>query len=262
MNHSDGGFTLIELVLVIIVLAIVSTGITKFITYGVNIYQDTSGRDKQISDSRFVIERITREVRNALPNSVRVTADGKCVEFIPILASSSYVDIPTLPDTASNSAELVKSDEVFDETGTKLVVYPLTEADVYVSGSSTVGKLFDVTSYGSVINNVYTITLDNAVLFNEDSPTQRYFIVKDSVAYCQGNDKTIKRYQGHTLTATQSSTPSGTGILMAKEQTNGAPFSILSATLLRNAIVQMDFRFKYSDEELRLINEVHIANVP
>jgi len=112
MKRSDGGFTLIELVLVILVLAIVSTGVTKFITYGVNIYQDTAGRDKQISDSRFVIERITREVRNALPNSVRVTADGKCVEFIPILASSSYVDIPVLPDIASDTVTLVKAMKV------------------------------------------------------------------------------------------------------------------------------------------------------
>jgi len=262
MKRSDGGFTLIELVLVILVLAIVSTGVTKFITYGVNIYQDTAGRDKQISDSRFVIERITREVRNALPNSVRVTADGKCVEFIPILASSSYVDIPVLPDIASDTVTLVKSDEGGNSASAKLVVYPLTQSDVYVNGSSLTGKVFDIASYGSVTDNVYTVTLDNAVLFNEESPTERYFIVKDSVAYCQGSGDTIKRYQGHTLTATQSSSPSGTGILMAERQTNGAPFSILSATLLRNAIVQIDFTFRYSDEDLRLINEVHIANVP
>ena len=101
------GFTLIELVLVILVLGIVSTSVTSFIRYGAEIYQDVSGRDKQISDSRFVIERITREIRNAVPNSVRVFKRlVACVEFIPILASSSYVDIPVLPDDASDTVTI------------------------------------------------------------------------------------------------------------------------------------------------------------
>lgn len=262
MARWNKGFTLIELVLVILVLAIVSTGITTFISYGVNIYQDTAGRDKQISDSRFVIERITREVRNALPNSVRVTANGACVEFIPILASSSYVDIPVLPDSASNTVTLVKGSEGANVSDAKLVVYPLSITEVYVSGASTSGKVFDITSYGLVTDNVYDITLDNTVLFDEHSPTQRYFIIGDSVAYCQGGDQTIKRYQGHVLTSAQFSPPAGIGVVMAERQINVAPFSLLSATLQRNAIMQMDFTFRYADENLTLINEVHIANVP
>jgi MSHA biogenesis protein MshO len=262
MKRSQQGFTLIELILVILVLAIVSTSVTSFIRYGVEIYQDVSGRDKQISDSRFVIERLTRELRNALPNSVRVTGDGKCVEFIPILASSSYVDIPVLPDALSATVELVESNEAFSTADTKIVVYPLSAIDVYVNGSALSGKVFDINIYGSVTNNVYTVTLDNAVLFDEDSPTQRYFIIKDSVAYCQGNDSTIKRYQGHSLTTIQATVPTGTGILMAERQTNSAPFSLQSATLVRNAMVVMDFTFAYADENLRLVNEVHVANVP
>jgi len=278
MKRSNDGFTLIELVLVILVLAIVSTGVTKFITFGVNIYQDTAGRDKQISDSRFVIERITREIRNALPNSVRVIDnkndeidgnDGKCVEFIPILASSSYVEIPVLPSSPSNEVEVVVSKERFDLQPLKMVVYPLSENDVYVNGNSTTGKVFTIETYNiSGYNNPndyvtpLTVILDNSVTFDEHSPTQRYFIIGGSVAYCQGSDQTIKRYQGHVLTTVQSFPPIGTGVLMAEHQTNERPFSLLKETLQRNAIVQMDFTFAYADENLRLINEVHIANVP
>lgn len=265
MKRSHGGFTLIELILVILVLAIVSTSITSFVQHGIGIYQDTAGRDKQISDSRFVIERITREIREALPNSVRVTADGQCVEFIPILDSSSYVDIPVLPDGASNTVTVVVSDRNVTDNAAKIVVYPSTTAHVYAASNALSGVVFDVASYGTVTANVRDITLDNTVLFNDDSPTARYFIIKDSVAYCQGGDNTIKRYQGHALTPIQASPPSGVGvmgILMAERQTNSAPFTLLSATLMRNAMVQMDFSFQYSDESLRLINEVHIANVP
>lgn len=279
MRRVMKGFTLVELVLVILVLGIVSTSVTSFIIFGVEIYQDVSGRDKQLSDSRFVIERITREVREALPNSVRVTNDGSCIEFIPILASSSYVDIPVLPDDASNTVTLISNDEVSNQNNTKLVVYPLSTGDVYVDGGSTIGKLFNISNYNfidipadSATNSAtyqqLELTLDNTVLFDDESPTERYFIIKDSVAYCQdATNNTILRYQGHSFTTTQSTqaaftTAGNTGVLMAERQSNDFPFSILSPTLLRNAIVVIDFTFTYDDENLRQINEVHVANVP
>lgn len=270
MRRAVKGFTLVELILVILVLGIVSTSITSFISYGARIYQDVSGRDKQISDSRFVIERITREIRNAVPNSVRVSSDGACVEFIPILASSSYVDIPVLPDAESDTLTLVDSGEAFDQTDTKFVVYPLTPNDLYVdSDTNTIGKVFDISnnagSYSATTNNVMTITLNNMVLFDDNSPTQRYFIINDSVAYCQNANENIFRYQGHNFTvnqANQANPPTSTGVLMAERQSNNAPFSLQSPTLVRNAIVVMDFTFTYDDENLRQVNEVNIANVP
>jgi len=270
MYRAAKGFTLVELILVILVLGIVSTSVTSFISYGARIYQDVSGRDKQISDSRFVIERITREIRNAVPNSVRVSNDSACVEFIPILASSSYVDIPVLPDAPSNTLTLVGSDEVFDQTDTKIVVYPLTPNDLYVDSNTNIeGKVFDISnnagSYSATTNNVMTITLSNTVLFNDDSPNQRYFIIRDSVVYCQNSNGNLLRYQGHDFTvnqANQTNPPTSTGVLMAEGQSTLAPFSLQSPTLVRNAIVVMDFSFTYDDEILRQVNEVNIANVP
>jgi MSHA biogenesis protein MshO len=280
MKRSQQGFTLIELILVILVLAIVSTSVTSFIRFGVQIYQDVSGRDKQISDSRFVIERLTRELRNALPNSVRVTGDGKCVEFIPILASSSYIDIPTLPDIDTDRGKLkVIHDESLDITNInnyQFVVYPLSDIDVYDNSVLNKKKIFDILTYDittltapiptppTILTPTATVTIDidNQEFFTDDSPTERYFIIKDSVAYCQGSDNTIKRYQGHSFTTTQVTVPAGTGVLMAERQTNSAPFSLQSPTLVRNAIVVMDFTFAYADENLRLVNEVHVANVP
>lgn len=276
MHRAVKGFTLVELILVILVLGIVSTSVTSFISYGARTYQDVSGRDKQISDSRFVIERITREIRNAVPNSVRVSGDGTCVEFIPILASSSYVDIPVLPDAPSDTLTLVSSDEVFDQTDTKIVVYPLTPNDIYIDGGLTDGKLFDISTYNfidiaadlSTNSGAYQqleLTLDNSVLFDDDSPTQRYFIISDSVAYCQNANGNLLRYQGHDFTvsqANQTNPPTGTGVLMAERQSTLAPFSLQSPTLVRSAIVVMDFSFTYDDEILRQVNEVNIANVP
>ena len=54
-SRLSSGFTLIELVTVILVLAIVSVGVGSYITFGVDIYRDAIGRDRQINESRFVI---------------------------------------------------------------------------------------------------------------------------------------------------------------------------------------------------------------
>ena len=77
-----------ELLLVIVILAIVGAGTMGFISTGTKIFIDGVEREQLVADSRFVIERLSREVRNALPNSQRVAKHGSdhhCLEFVPCL---------------------------------------------------------------------------------------------------------------------------------------------------------------------------------
>ena len=73
MKLKQKGFTLIELVIVIIVLSAISIATSTYISTGVSIYTDISERDKELNSTRFVMERLRREVLNALPNSLKVT---------------------------------------------------------------------------------------------------------------------------------------------------------------------------------------------
>ena len=260
------GFTLIELIMVILILSIVSIVVTSFISFGFEIYQDTNGRQRQISDSRFVVERVTRELREALPNSVRVSSGGECVEFVPIVASSSYIDIPVLPDAPSNTVTVIDNGLSLTGGGYKMVVYPLQHSDVY--GSSD--RNFDIASFGSASANIIPITLTSAIQFAKDSPTQRYFIIKELVSYCQTSNDTMVRYSGYDTNAIQPTPSSGffinsaaySGVLMAERQQNSAPFSVMTATLQRNSVMLIQLEFAYNDELLRLYNEVHIVNTP
>ncbi|MDG1750525.1 MAG: type II secretion system protein, partial [Thalassotalea sp.] len=61
------GFTLIELVTVIVILGVLAVGISSFLQFGTRIFSETSARDELISSARFSVERINREVRHALP---------------------------------------------------------------------------------------------------------------------------------------------------------------------------------------------------
>ena len=66
----EKGFTLVELVTVIVILGVLAVSTTSFIQFGTKSYTDAVDREEITSTARFVIERLNREVRNSLPNSV------------------------------------------------------------------------------------------------------------------------------------------------------------------------------------------------
>ncbi|MEC9260142.1 MAG: prepilin-type N-terminal cleavage/methylation domain-containing protein, partial [Pseudomonadota bacterium] len=71
-TRHNRGFTLIELVTVIVILGVASAGIASFVRGSMQTYIDVSTREQLLSESRFAIERLKRELRNAVPNSVRI----------------------------------------------------------------------------------------------------------------------------------------------------------------------------------------------
>ena len=89
----ESGFTLLELIIVIILLGVMAVGITGFITLSTQTYLNVTERDELLASARFAVERLNREVRNALPNSLRVKTNvdtnKQCLEFIPIQASTT-----------------------------------------------------------------------------------------------------------------------------------------------------------------------------
>ena len=118
--RKSNGFSLIELIVVIVILGILATGISTFISFGTQVYTDATDREKIISSARFAIERLNREIRTAVPNSIRINDNGstgiitakQCIEFTPIVLSTIYTDIAVAPEPASNKIEVISFDEI------------------------------------------------------------------------------------------------------------------------------------------------------
>ncbi|NRA82790.1 MAG: prepilin-type N-terminal cleavage/methylation domain-containing protein [Gammaproteobacteria bacterium] len=257
----EQGFTLIELIVVILILSTVSVGVTSYIHFGIDVYLDTVGRDRQIGDSRFLISRMTRELREALPNSIRV--NGSCIEFVAIGASSTYIVLPVAPQAAAAQVTLVLPALTPElATSNKLVVYPLNPVEVYVDPDGSSGKVFLLGQVVSSGKSSAVIGLKNSVQFQSDSPTQRYFLIGSAVSYCvEGTD--VIRYDSYWPIGPQQPPPASAQVsLMAQNQVNNNPFNYHHDTLTRNAIAQLNFVFRYDDEDLELFHEVHIVNVP
>jgi len=250
MRKNSSGFTLIELITVIIILGVLAAAISSFIKFTTQIYSEATARDQLVSSTRFAIERLNRDVRNALPNSLRLTNSDRCIEFTPIIESTIYTKIPVAPEDSSNQITVIRFDESFNSNWSA-IVYPLTPNDVYPATTSNSDKIHPVDSI-SEIGNEWVVTLDNQVLFSEHSPTQRLYFVNENetVEYC---------LQGENLRRN--------GILMAQDIHNIGltfvpPFEIEPATLQRNAMVQIHIILEKNNEIVTFNNEIQVLNVP
>ncbi|ALO36061.1 hypothetical protein CMT41_16000 [Colwellia sp. MT41] len=280
-RKASRGFTLIELVLVIIILGIMATGISGFISLSTQTYLNATNRDELIGNARFVIERLSRELRNAVPNSIRIQSwygdRVQCIEFTPIVASTIYTDIPVLPELASKTLSVIPFNgadgnpyQCDSATGCtdKVTVYPLNKDDIYDDYTSKDGKIFRIDNIDTSVTpwkiNILNIT---EITFDEDSPTQRLYITKEAISYCTmpvppANTVTMVRFNDDINDGDQV-IPFKQRYYMAGYLVDGhLVFNYQPATLKRNAVVQINLQFTKEDEKYVFSHEVHINNVP
>jgi MSHA biogenesis protein MshO len=267
LKSRNGGFTLVELILVIIILGIVSIGTVQYLSLGAQIYADATERDEAVAQSRFMLARLTRELRHATPNSVRVKCSTdcsaqQCLEFTPFKASTIYTgnitDDPFTVVSPQNDAVV----------GDWLSVYALTTDDVYnrTKADKRVAELSDITA------GVPTSTWEVTTPLTIESPTKRLFVLDNPVSFCIDNTK-LYRFEGYSVQTAQSMPNSSNqidgvaGILLGQfiqnSVSNTSFFNYNTASLTRNSVVNIRSEMGFNSTETVSFNhEIHLPNVP
>ena len=123
-NRRSRGFTLLEAIAVIVITGIIAAVVAVFMQKPVQGYFSSTARLAMADTADTALRRIARDVRLALPNTVRVDASGMFLEFIPIKTGGRYLDndacfvspgctsLSTMGDMLSNVQIATGSDQV------------------------------------------------------------------------------------------------------------------------------------------------------
>lgn len=276
-HAAQAGFTLIEIVVTMLISVILALGIVTFISDTVDGVLASGNRNKLTSSGRTVVDRLALELHNAVPNSIRATtadADGdQCLEFIPFEAATNYID-PPFTGGGGDEFEVIDFNPALtyaSPAGVQAVIYPDDTDELYTGGSPGPRALVDaITDTGGADGKVM-VYLDSTHRFARRSPVDRIYIAMQPVSFCL-EDNNLYRYQNYDFQATQcdpntasclpTSVPDRQLISDTIDNTGLAAFSILPATLRRNAIISMTLNFTSEGDVVQLKHEVMMRNVP
>jgi MSHA biogenesis protein MshO len=263
------GYTLIELIMVIVLLSIVATVSVRFVGLSTQGALDTSARQLRALQSVVISEQLTRELREAFPLSVRV--EGSCIEWLPLVGGTNYLNLTTGAAISQiDIAEFAQVPQVPPTSATRVVIYGYgtSTADLY-AGASPGPVSPDISSINNtaIAGTPAKITLSGNHRFTTNSPSRRLFVLGEPVSLCQGkppNRQFLYRYSGYSPSGTQPDPPSSTPEILSASLTGTVDFTFLPATLQRAAVVQFTFELESvdGDETTTVSQEVQIRNVP
>lgn len=254
------GFTLIELLVVMMLLIILSVGTVRFLNDASSGYLSGTQRGELAADLRHVAHHIGITLREATPNSLRVSAGGTCLELLPVASASVYLSAPL--GYADTTMRVVPFDSAPTPATWRVALAPSA-------------SLYNLTSPGAIsptatasapdTDNIVTLSFAATHQFAAASPRQRFFAVTQPVSYCLDNDS-LYRYTNYGYQATQpdpTSLPTtlpDRSLLASGLQPGSALFALTPASLTRNASVAITLTLNKGDDQLSLTHAVHVRN--
>ena len=256
------GFTLIELIAVLVILGIVASIGTTFLVTTLDMYNSTSERVALIQRGRVTIEQMTRYLRDAVPNSVRVSSTGKCVEFLPAVSGGNY--IATLPDSANGAAAINSTTTgafyITSGSARYFLVGGLSSSDIYTSATPSARV-----AIASLTGTPYTgVTFSASRTFLRNSVNKRFYIADYPMRFCLAGTQLL-RYSnyGFSTASLGDSDPGGSADVMADAiNVTSSSFALSAGSEDRNTSVAMTLALTKGTTRITLNHKVLVRNVP
>ncbi|MES2899202.1 MAG: type II secretion system protein [Pseudomonadota bacterium] len=266
------GFTLIEVIVTLVVLGIVSSIIAMFMRVPAQNYLDAVERAELSDVADTAVRRVVRELRLAVPNSVRVNATKTVVEFVPTKAGGRYLSASDAQDPVNPILDFDNAAKLsFTAVGTmpigrqaitagdSIVVYNIGEApgDVYSGGNRA--------SVGSVVGQIVNISTNPFALQNPElaHPAHRFLVATTPVTY-RCAPPSLFRHSGYGFNATMVDNPGGTTAVLASNVA-GCTFertTLANSTTASLTVTLVLTRAGSTDADTALVQQIHINNDP
>ena len=288
----QAGFTLVEAVIVIAIIGIVGAIVAVFIRLPVQNYADSVARAELSDEADLALRRMTRELRVALPNSVRVNADGSAIEFLLTKTGGRYMALEDQQPATVPVLDFVDGARTLTVSGTLtrsvnkgdyFVVYNLGEglapADAWglETGDSNIARISTAVAAGA---QPALLTLDDNPFSKQSvsmpSPEQRFQIVSGPVTFAcapaADGALVLTRFADYAIKASQVNPPLNASAAPLARRVNSCAgiFSFDTASSAqRTALVTITLELAAravagtaAPSAVRLVHQVHLDNTP
>jgi MSHA biogenesis protein MshO len=286
------GFTLIELVIVMAITGIIAAIVVVFFKPAVDSYFDTVRRASLTDIADTALRRMGREIRSAVPNSIR-WPNNQCIELVPTSTGSRYRKATDTVNAGSAALDISQPVTTFDvfaplwDTANPPGVLPAKVGDWVVIDNQNTNDVYsgislsDITAITTPANSVaqHKITVTShqfssgynggrfvVVPNNSGSPAVVYVCsAADGSVDSSGNGKgTLYRIARAFNSTYPTSCPATTGgvILASNVKTCNFIYNSSQDGSQQSGFVWMQLELAQSNESISLAYSVHVDNVP
>ncbi len=279
----QAGFSLVELTIVIVISGIIAGSVALFFRPAVDGYFDTRRRAVLTDEADTALRRIGREVRLAVPNSIR-TPSAACFELVPSKAGGLYRRAADGVNAGSDPLDTTAPDLSFDVLS-PLAAVPLP-GDFVVVGNQNTDDVYTGATRGSVAAwaappvpggaalGQGRITLAAATQFPAAYDGGRFFVVDGtapSVYYiCRNPGLADGSGTGQLVRVVRNLTPAAAAacpndvgaVLATRVAACSFTYSPAAGATQQSGLLWLQLDLQESGERATLAYGVHVSNVP
>ncbi len=294
MDRRQCGATLVELVVVLVITSVLAGGMAIFLTRPLEAYLDLARRAALVDAAEGALRRIARDVRRALPNSLRVAGGGTALEMLHVAEgikyrrepgtnpgpvdhtpASDWLTFATGGDGSWNALgrfqALAFSYGVALPAGTRVAIYP-TGAGVYADAAlgSNPGTITPAATSVTIdpSGDEDRIVLSSDFEFQFESPQQRLFVVDTPISYlCDTGAERLTRYASYPIAQLQPTDPalpplSGAASALVSKRLTACRFTWQPGAPQRTGLLTVELSLTENGEQIRLLHQIHVENAP
>jgi MSHA biogenesis protein MshO len=278
-RRRSAGFTLVELIVVLVLMTIVGATVAVFVRPAIDAYSDTRDRAARSDMADTALRRMVRDIRVAVPNSLRTPGEA-CFELVPTVAGGRY----RMGPNAANDAQWVNTSQAttgFDVLSTLsrlpvvsdfVVINNQNGNDVYAGANrATIASVTTPTaSQGTLRLSISSLQVSpgyDGGRFQVISQNERavFYVCEGAGLSADGQTGTgvLRRLKRDFDATYPTACPSGSGTVLARNiRRCRFVYNPNQGATQQSGFVYLELGITRNGETITLSHGAHVLNVP